>query len=40
VLRKIFGAKKDEVTWEWRRLHDEELQNLNCPPPDKKKPRM
>ena len=25
VLRKIFGPKWDEVTWEWRRLHDEEL---------------
>jgi hypothetical protein len=25
VLRKIFGPKWDEVTGEWRRLHDEEL---------------
>jgi hypothetical protein len=40
VLRKIFGAKKDEVTGEWRRLHNEELHNLNSPPCDKKKPRM
>jgi hypothetical protein len=28
VLRKIFGSKRDEVTGEWRRLHDEELYNL------------
>jgi hypothetical protein len=25
VLRRVFGAKRDEVTWEWRRLHNEEL---------------
>jgi hypothetical protein len=25
VLRKIFGAKRDEVTGEWRRLRNEEL---------------
>jgi hypothetical protein len=25
VLRRIFGAKKDEVTGEWRKLHNEEL---------------
>jgi hypothetical protein len=25
VLRKIFGPKRDEVTGEWRKLHDEEL---------------
>jgi hypothetical protein len=25
VMNKIFGPKKDEVTREWRRLHDEEL---------------
>ena len=28
VLRKIFGPKKDEVTWERRRLHNEELHGL------------
>jgi hypothetical protein len=28
VLRKIFGPKKDEVTWEWRRLRKEELHDL------------
>jgi len=26
VLRRIFGAKRDEVTREWRKLHTEELQ--------------
>jgi hypothetical protein len=25
VLRRIFGLKRDEVTGEWRRLHNEEL---------------
>jgi hypothetical protein len=28
VLRRIFGPKKDEVTGEWRKLHNEELYNL------------
>ena len=28
VLRRIFGPKRDKVTGEWRRLHDEELQCL------------
>jgi hypothetical protein len=28
VLRKIFGPKRDEVTEEWRRLHNEELHDL------------
>jgi hypothetical protein len=28
VLRKIFGPKKDEVTGEWGRLHNEELSDL------------
>ncbi|KAJ4435343.1 hypothetical protein ANN_17955 [Periplaneta americana] len=28
VLRKIFGAKRDEVTGEWRKLHDTELHAL------------
>jgi hypothetical protein len=28
VLRKIFGPKKDEMTGEWRRLHNEELCDL------------
>jgi hypothetical protein len=25
VLRRILGSKRDEVTGEWRRLHNEEL---------------
>jgi hypothetical protein len=28
VLRRIFGPKKDDVTGEWRKLHNEELHNL------------
>jgi hypothetical protein len=28
VLRKVFGPKKDEVTGEWRKLHNEELSDL------------
>jgi len=28
VLRRIFGPRRDEVTWEWRRLHNEELNDL------------
>jgi hypothetical protein len=28
VLRRIFGPKREEVTGEWRKLHDEELHNL------------
>jgi hypothetical protein len=28
VLRGIFWAKRDEVTGEWRRLHNEELNDL------------
>ena len=31
VLRKIFGPKRDEVTGEWRRLHNEELNDLSSP---------
>jgi len=30
VLRRIFGAKRDEVTGEWRKLHNEELNHLYC----------
>jgi hypothetical protein len=26
----IFGAKRDEVTGEWRKLHNEELNDLYC----------
>ena len=28
VLRRIFGLRRDEVTGEWRRLHNEELNDL------------
>jgi hypothetical protein len=28
ALRQIFGPKRDEVTGEWRRLHNEELYGL------------
>ena len=31
-LRRIFGPKRDEVTAEWRRLHNEELNDLYCSP--------
>jgi len=30
VLRRIFGTERDEVTGEWRRLHNEELNDLYC----------
>jgi len=29
-LRRIFGPKRDEITREWRKLHNEELNNLYC----------
>ncbi|KAJ4435463.1 hypothetical protein ANN_18079 [Periplaneta americana] len=32
VLRKIFGAKRDEVTGEWRKLHNAELHALYSSP--------
>ncbi|KAJ4449261.1 hypothetical protein ANN_00658 [Periplaneta americana] len=32
VLRKIFGAKRDEVTGEWRQLHNTELHALYSSP--------
>ena len=28
VSRRIFGPRRDEVTGEWRRLHNEELNDL------------
>jgi hypothetical protein len=28
VLRSIFGPKRDEVTGDWRKLHNEELHRL------------
>ena len=32
MLRRIFGAERDEVTKEWRKLHNEELNDLYCSP--------
>jgi hypothetical protein len=32
VLRRIFGPKRDEVSGEWRKLHNEELNDLYCLP--------
>ena len=32
VLRGILGPKRDEVTGEWRKLHNEELNDLYCSP--------
>ena len=32
VLRRILGAKRDGVTGEWRKLHNEELNDLYCSP--------
>ena len=28
VLRRVFGPKRDEITGEWRKLHNEELSDL------------
>ena len=28
MLRRIFGPRRDEVTGDWRRLHNEELNDL------------
>ena len=30
MLRNLFGSKRDEVTGDWRRLHNEELHSLYC----------
>jgi len=32
VLRRIFGPRRDEVTGEWRRLHNEDLNDLYSSP--------
>ena len=32
MLRRIFGLKRDEVTREWRKLHNEELNDLFSSP--------
>jgi len=31
VLRRIFGPKRDELTGKWRKLHNEELNDLYSP---------
>jgi len=31
VLRRTFGPKRDEITGEWRKLHNEELNDLSSP---------
>jgi len=32
VLRRLFGPKRDEVTGDWRKLHNEELNDIYCSP--------
>ena len=32
VLRRIFGPRRDEVKGEWRKLHNDELNDLYCSP--------
>jgi hypothetical protein len=32
VLRMVFGQKRDEVTGEWRKLHNDEFRNLYSSP--------
>ena len=32
VLRRIFGPRRDEVTGEWWRLHNEEINDLHSSP--------
>jgi hypothetical protein len=32
MLTRIFGLKRDEVTGEWRKLHNEELRDLYSSP--------
>ena len=32
VLRRIFGPRRDGVTGQWRKLHNEELNDLYCSP--------
>jgi adenine-specific DNA glycosylase len=29
VLRRLFGAKRDKVMGEWRKLHNEEMNDLH-----------
>ena len=30
MLRRIFGPKRDEVTGEWRKIHNDKLDDLYC----------
>jgi hypothetical protein len=30
VLRRIFGLKRNEVSGDWRKLHNKEIQSLYC----------
>jgi hypothetical protein len=32
VLRRIFGPKRDEMTGEWKKLHNEELRDFHSSP--------
>ena len=32
MLRRMFGPKRNEVTGEWRKLHNEELNDVYCSP--------
>jgi len=32
VLKRIFLSKRDDVTWEWRKLHNEELNDSTAHP--------
>jgi hypothetical protein len=32
VMRRIFGPKSDDVTWEWKRLHNKEFHALYSSP--------
>jgi len=32
VLRRLFGPRRDEVTGDWRRLYNEEINDLYCSP--------
>jgi hypothetical protein len=32
VLRRIFGSSRDDVTGDWKKLHNEELHNLHSSP--------